>query len=104
MFKKDGFLRSPRSGVRVAGDGLHAPDRRNFLRTVALQGVSISALCLVASDGGAAALERAATPAQGPAALNPAQSPGPSNSSPWSVTSTTSPSTTQTNSSSALCQ
>src|SRR5471032_913023 len=74
MFKKDGFLRSPRSGVRVAGDGLHAPDRRDFLRTVALQGVSISALCLVASDGGAAALERAATPAQGPAALNPAQS------------------------------
>ena len=74
MFKKDGFLRSPRSGVRVAGDGRHAPDRRNFLRTVALQGVSISALCLVSSDGGAAALERAATPAQGPAALNPAQS------------------------------
>ncbi len=74
MFKKDGFLRTPRSGVRVEGGGWHAPERRNFLRNVALQGVSISALCLVRSDGSVAALERAATPAHGPAALEPAQS------------------------------
>src|SRR5476649_146677 len=59
MFKKDDFLRSPRSGVRVEGDGRHAPERRNFLRTVALQGVSISALCLVHSDGSVAAVEPA---------------------------------------------
>jgi len=72
MLKKDGVLRSPRSGVRV--DGRHAAERRNFLRTVALQGVSISALCLVGADGSVAAIERAATPAHGPAALAPALS------------------------------
>jgi len=72
MLKKDGVLRSPRSGVRV--DGRHAAERRNFLRTVALQGVSISALCLVGADGSVAAIERATTPAHGPAALAPALS------------------------------
>jgi hypothetical protein len=73
MFEKDGLLRSPRSGVRIAGDGLHAPERRNFLRAVALQGVSLSAaLCLVRS-GGAAARERPA-PALGPAALESVES------------------------------
>src|SRR5258708_39721305 len=74
MFKKDGFLRTPRSGVRVEGGGRHAPERRNFLRTVAVQGVSISALCLVPSDGSVAVLERAATSAHNPAALEPARS------------------------------
>src|SRR5476651_1297266 len=74
MFKKSGFLRSPRSIVRVACDERHAPERRNFLRTVALQGVSVSALCLVHSDGSAAAIDPATTAAHGPAVLEPARS------------------------------
>jgi hypothetical protein len=76
MISKDGVLRFRRSGVRVEGDERDVPDRRTFLRTVALQGVSISALCLVHSDRSMAAVERSAMPAHGPAALDPAHSQG----------------------------
>jgi hypothetical protein len=74
MFEKAGFLRSPRSIVRVGYDERHAAERRSFLRTVVLQGVSISALCLVHADGSAAAIDPAASAAHGPAALESARS------------------------------
>jgi ferritin-like protein len=74
MFEKDGFFRSPRSVVRIVRDGQHAPERRNFLRTMARQGVSISALCLVHSNGSMAAVDPAAAATPGPAALEPGRS------------------------------
>jgi len=74
MFKKDGSLWSPRSIVRIERDQRHASERRNFLRTMVLQGVSISALCLVRADGSLAAVDPAATGTRNPAVLQPASS------------------------------
>jgi hypothetical protein len=72
MFSKNDVVRSPRSGVRISGDGRHAPERRNFLRTVAVQGASLSAaLAFAGAPGAAATLDRSTARPGGPAALAP---------------------------------
>jgi hypothetical protein len=55
MLKGKGLSSANRRGVRIIGEGHEASDRRDFLRAVALQGVSISAFCLVRPSGAAAA-------------------------------------------------
>jgi hypothetical protein len=71
MFKNKGFSRFNRAGVRILGEGRGASDRRDFLRAIAAQGVTVSAFCLIRPGSAQAELARGA-PFE-PAALHPAQ-------------------------------